>query len=74
MICGLPIGTYTVTEDQGWSWRYEAENGTQKAVLAPNTDTARLDAATLHFVNDRVAEYWLDGNAYAENAFGAVSQ
>ena len=69
VICGLPIGTYTVTEDEGWSWRYEAESGTQKAVLAPNKD-----AVTLDFVNNRVAEYWLDGNAYAENTFSAVSQ
>lgn len=71
VICGLPIGTYTVTEDEGWSWRYEAQTGTQQAVLAPNKDG---DAVTLDFVNNRVAKYWLDGNAYAENAFSAVSQ
>ena len=65
------IGTYTVTEDEGWSWRYETQTGPQQAVLKPNKNG---DAATLNFVNDRVAEYWLDGNAYAENAFSAVSQ
>ena len=71
VICGLPIGTYTVTEDEGWSWRYKAQTGPQQAVLKPNKDE---DAVTLRFVNDRVAEYWLDGNAYAENTFSAVSQ
>ncbi len=71
VICGLPIGTYTVTEDEGWSWRYEAKTGPQQAVLKPNKDG---DAVTLDFVNNRVAEYWLDGNAYAENTFSAVSQ
>ena len=71
VICGLPIGTYTVTEDEGWSWRYETQTGPQQAVLAPNKDG---DAVTLDFVNNRVAKYWLDGNAYAENAFSAVSQ
>lgn len=72
VICGLPIGTYRVTEDEGWSWRYKAQTDPQQVVeLKPNKDE---DAATLNFVNDRVAEYWLDGNAYAENAFGAVSQ
>lgn len=71
VICGLPIGTYTVTEDEGWSWRYEAKTGPQQAVLKPNKDE---DAVTLDFVNNRVAEYWLDGNAYAENTFSAVSQ
>ena len=72
VICGLPIGTYRVTEDEGWSWRYKAQTDPQQVVeLKPNKDE---DAATLNFVNDRVAEYWLDGNAYAENAFSAVSQ
>lgn len=71
VICGLPIGTYTVTEDEGWSWRYETQTGPQQAVLKPNKNG---DAATLGFVNNRVAEYWLDGNAYAENTFSAVSQ
>lgn len=71
VVRGLPIGTYTVSEESGWSWRYTAEAGQQSAVLAAN---AQQEAAVLTFENTRTAEKWLDGSAYAENAFGAVSQ
>lgn len=71
VVRGLPIGTYTVSEESGWSWRYTAEAGQQPAELKAN---AQEEAAILTFENTRTAEKWLDGSAYAENAFGAVSQ
>lgn len=36
-IVGLPVGTYTVTEDENWSWRYNrpVENGNESPVPVP---------------------------------------
>ena len=60
-ITGLPLGTYTVTEDEGWSWRYTA-TGPAQAVL---TKTAPDGAVTIQ--NEKDKPYLLDGNAYARN-------
>ena len=60
-ITGLPLGTYTVTEEEGWSWRYTA-TGPAQAVL---TKTAPDGAVTIQ--NEKDKPYLLDGNAYARN-------
>ena len=60
-ITGLPLGTYTVTEEEGWSWRYTA-TGSAKAVL---TETAPDGAVTIQNVKDN--PYLLDGSDYAQN-------
>lgn len=59
-IAGLPIGSYTVTED-GWSWRYSAD-GEKTADLTP---TAHDVSITVN--NDLQNPYLLDGSAYAQN-------
>ena len=66
-ISGLKVGSkYTVTEVGEWSWRY-----TQKTVeTEPLTSTG--NSVTIN--NDRDNVYWLDGDCYAENVFGTVSQ
>lgn len=37
-LTGLPIGSYTVTEDTGWSWRYTCDSNTKSTVLSSAKD------------------------------------
>lgn len=60
-IKGLKVGTYTVTEDTGWSWRYTPQNRTQSITLNP----AVTNKVT--FVNTRSKGKWLGGDAYKRN-------
>lgn len=60
----IPIGTYTVTEKQDWSWRYEpASNNQTVKITGGNT-------ATAEFKNKRAEIYWLSGDSYCENWWG----
>lgn len=59
-IVGLPFGTYTVTERANWSWRYKAQTAT--ATIDENNTQQ-----TVTVTNERVNQYLLDGNAYAQN-------
>ncbi|MBR4879475.1 MAG: hypothetical protein IKU13_06540 [Clostridia bacterium] len=62
-INGLPVGTYTVDEDEDWSWRY--------ADLAAQTPTVSKDDSTetVSFTNNRVEELWLDFATWCKNIF-----
>ena len=60
-IKGLKIGTYTVTEDTDWSWRYTLKNKTQNITLQP----AGKNEVT--FINSRSKGKWLGGDAYNHN-------
>ena len=60
-IKGLKIGTYTVTEDTHWSWRYTPQNRTQSITLNPAVTN------TVTFVNTRSKGKWLGGDAYKLN-------
>ena len=59
----LKIGTYTVTEDPNWSWRYTPTNNGQKITLEANGN----NEVTIN--NTRNKDQWLDGNVYADNKF-----
>lgn len=60
-INGLEIDTYTIHEENGWSWRYSCAD--QTITLLPGvTNNVTME-------NTRVETKWLDGNAYAENKF-----
>ena len=62
-ISGLYVGEeYTITEDEGWSWRYTAE-GLQKVTLQPNGNEVTIS-------NTRDKLQWLDGDCYNKNVFG----
>lgn len=37
-LTGLPVGSYTVTEDIGWSWRYTCDSSTKTTVLSSAKD------------------------------------
>jgi hypothetical protein len=64
----LPIGTYEVTEETAWSWRYEP---TQRMLTVEVTADGENEAP---FENDRSARNWLNGAAYCENRFNIKGQ
>lgn len=68
-ITNLPAGDYTVTEDTGWSWRYEPVGGDTRRVTAQDILNGE---ASVEFVNTRDDDHWLDGNAYCENKFTGI--
>ena len=63
-IKGLKIGTYTVREETGWSWRYGTTQPDPITLEAGNTNTVT-------FTNNRNEVKWLNGCAYAPNKFGS---
>ena len=61
----LPIGTYTVEEDTGWSWRYSANNGGSAALTAQNP------AGSITCTNTKTKDQWLNGfSTVVSNIFG----
>ena len=63
----LPLGTYTVTEDTDWSWRY----GQTSSDPANGQVTLGLnDPQTVTFTNTRTEGKWLSGDWYTENWWG----
>lgn len=64
---GLPFGTYTVTEQNSWSWRYS--NGSDSVEKAVNhNDTA---GSVISFDSDKTSMFWLSGNSIPiKNVFG----
>lgn len=61
-IKGLPVGTYTVTEDTAWSWQYKAENATQ--TVTPNGAEAAVT-----FTNAYKGTNWLTSFAEVINSW-----
>lgn len=51
----LPVGTYTIKEDTGWSWRYSADNGGGAAL------TAQHPTGSITCTNTKNNDQWLNG-------------
>lgn len=51
----LPVGTYTIKEDTGWSWRYSANNGGSAALTAQNP------TGSITCTNEKNKNQWLNG-------------
>ena len=62
-IKGLKIGTYTVKEVSGWSWRYTPDSAEKQVTLKATGEN------NVTFTNARSNTKWLDGNAYSKNVF-----
>lgn len=62
-IKGLKIGTYTVTEDTRWSWRYTPKDGDSQTITLSATEANN----TVTFTNNRSKNKWLGGDAYKPN-------
>ena len=65
-IKGLKPGTYTVTEETGWSWRY-TPNANGKKVEPENAENG---VVTVTFTNTREKSKWLNGGAWCKNLWG----
>lgn len=62
----LPVGTYTIQENTGWSWRYSANNGGSAELTAQNPTGSITCTNT---ANDKI--YWLNGfSQVVRNIFG----
>lgn len=61
----LPIGTYTISENTGWSWRYSANNGGSAALTAQNP------TGSIACTNTKNNNQWLNGfSEVVRNIFG----
>ena len=71
-ITGLPIGTYTVTEDTQWSWQYDltSGNGVKKELKA----NAAEDHAAADFTNEYKGTNWLTSIADVINKWVSATQ
>lgn len=68
-ICELPVGTYTIEEDTGWSWRYNPTYG--EGVTLSNTAAT----GTITCTNEQKNPYWLNGfSDVVKNIFGVTSK
>ena len=65
-IKGLKPGTYTVTEEIGWSWRYTPKANGQ--TVTP--ENAVNGVVTVTFENTREKSKWLNGGALRKNLWG----
>lgn len=67
----LPVGTYTIEEDTGWSWRY-ASNCTGSATLsAPTEENSQSYMGTITCINTKKTDKWLNGfSTVVQNIFG----
>lgn len=67
----LPVGTYTIAEDAGWSWRDTAVysySSTGEAVLSARTPSGSAQCA-----NTRQTDMWINGySAVVPNVCGAA--
>lgn len=71
VIPNVPVGAYTVSEDTAWSWRYLLDGSSQKEVTVGPT-RIKLPEHVVEFKNNRSNIYWLDGNSWCQNRFGAA--
>ena len=67
-IVELPVGTYTIAEDTGWSWRYTANNGTAATLSAANPN------GTITCTNTSKNNKWLNGfSSVVRNIFATAT-
>lgn len=61
---GLPMGSYTITEDTGWSWKYHPTEPTQKITVSESSKTVT-------FENETAPTNWLTSLAKALNVWSS---
>lgn len=64
----LPVGTYTIAEDTGWSWRYSANNGGSASLTANNPSDSITCANTMK------EPYWLNGFSEVAKNISGISK
>lgn len=66
-IVELPVGSYTIQEDTGWSWRYSGDNGSAAVLSAVNP------SGSITCTNTKTQKYWLNGfSEVVANIFDAT--
>lgn len=70
-IKGLPMGSYTITEDTGWSWQYHPTEATQTITVSETSKTVTFENEKtptnwLTSIAD-VINTWISGNAAQKN-------
>lgn len=75
-IYDLPLGTYTVTEDTDWSWRYTAKHGTEisRSVTLTVDEPDYTGEKAVVFTNIRENSKWLSDFFNKLNVFVASTQ
>jgi len=72
-IYGVIVGdTYTVTEENDWTWRY-AEASQESHVILPPTDETNLNNLVEISIGAETTPEWLGGDNYAVNKFAPYS-
>lgn len=67
----LPVGTYTVTEDSSWSWRWTDAGWTADHTNAQGAVEVLASTKTVvNYNNTLNSDKWLSGTGYAKNTFG----
>lgn len=67
LVCGK---TYTVTEDAGWSWRYNTQQAKQVTAQNPISNTAPAEQTVpVSFSNSLSNSLWLSGSYWIANLF-----
>ena len=68
-IKSLPMGSYTITEDTGWSWQYRPTEATQKITVSETSKTVT-------FENEKAPTNWLTSFAEVINKWinGQIEQ
>ncbi|MBQ3500021.1 MAG: hypothetical protein IJA70_01145, partial [Oscillospiraceae bacterium] len=77
-IKGLPLGDYTVTQLNKWSWRYSVEDITdavQEVTHAGNPDSeGNLQGTTVTFSDKEAKDQWLNGlSTLVKNIYGKLT-
>lgn len=62
---GLPMGSYTITEDTGWSWQYQPTGGASQTITVSET------SKTVTFENEKTSTNWLTSLAKALNVWSS---
>lgn len=66
-IVELPVGSYTIAEDTGWSWRYTGNNGSTAVLNADNP------SGSITCTNTKTQNSWLNGfSEVVANIFGVT--
>lgn len=65
----LPVGTYTIEEDTGWSWRFNPNPSYSKNVILSKDNTS----GTIACINEKNKNQWLNGFSDVEKNISGVS-
>lgn len=68
VVKGLIIGAYTVTEEEDWSWRYEAAQDVYRVEKGQHWFDEKANVLVTA-ENDRTGKKWFDGNNRCQNIF-----